>query len=433
MFDRRYRDRLKEDLPAWREKGWVTDTGAEAILASLHERSGPGFGLAAVVAVLGTVLLGFGLFALIGANWDYMPRIFRFGLLTVCLGLAYAAAAALDRRGFPKFADAAVLLACFVFAAAIALVGQTYHLAGDFADAVLLWLAGTLVAAFATRSVSATVLAAAGASYWIWIVTYDKGVPLHWGGLAAVLACCGLSILLDSRLARSVCILALGFWIVCTGLALNVRTSAEPADLCAVFAALGLLFWAGGLALAQLTHWPRLARFGVDLQTPGLAGFLASAASLQLALDVTTSESAQGASVAVSSAVLMTAVGLGAFVWRKGALRALDLAVMAVLGLAVIGLAAWSPQDEFTLRLVLGIVVIAIALWWVSLGHEGHATGSRIGLLAFGAEVLYLYGVTLGTLLDTALSFFAGGILFIGLSVLLMRFNRKLASAKVAA
>lgn len=433
MFDGRYRDRLKEDLPLWREKGWVTDTGADAILQSLHEKADPGFGLAAVVAVLGTILLGFGLFAFVGANWDYMPRIFRFGLLVVGLGLSYAAAGFLERRGFPKFADAAVLFACLVFAGSIALVGQTYHLAGDFADAVLLWLAGTLIVAFATRSVSATVLATIGASYWVWLVTFDNNVVPHWGGLIAIAACCGLSILLDSRLARHMAILALGFWIVVTGIGLDMQPSIEPADVFVMFAALGLMLWAKGLALTQLKEWPRLVRFGADLQTPALAGFLAAAAGLQIILDVVHTERAGGVSVAAGAAALVLSLGLAAFSWSRGALRAFDLAAMAVLGLAVIGLAAWNPPDDFTPRLACGSAVIAIALWWVSLGHEGHVTGSTLGLLAFGAEVLYLYGVTLGTLLDTALSFFAGGILFIGLSMLLVRFNRKLASTKAAA
>src|ERR1700754_2175943 len=120
MNDTKYRKRLSEDLPRWREQGWVTQQGEAAILASLAQPTGPGFGLAAVVAVLGTLLIGFGIFAFVGANWDYMPRFFRFCLLIALLGAAYAIGAFLQKKDLPRFSDAATLLGGFIFAASIA-------------------------------------------------------------------------------------------------------------------------------------------------------------------------------------------------------------------------------------------------------------------------------------------------------------------------
>ena len=134
MLGASYRRRLADDLPRWSERGWVTPEGSAAILASFDERRST-LGLSAVVGGLGAILLGLGVLAFVAANWEEMPRLVRFALLVGGMGASYAVAALLDRRGLPAMSDAAVMLAGFVFAGAIALVGQTYHLSGDFADA----------------------------------------------------------------------------------------------------------------------------------------------------------------------------------------------------------------------------------------------------------------------------------------------------------
>jgi uncharacterized membrane protein len=427
MFDSTYRKKLGEDLAIWRDRGWVTSDGASAILASLDTRSAPGFGFAAVIAVLGTLLIGFGIFAFIGANWDYMPRIFRLGLLIVCLAVAYGAGAFLQKRDLPRFADAAVLLGGFVFAAAIALIGQTYHLAGDFADAILLWLVGAMVAAFATRSVSGTVMALAGAVYWIWTMTVDNNVAPHWGGLVAVVALGIWAAWLDSRLARNAAIFALGFWIVATTMRLAMFYDWPAAGYFGMLACIGLAFWTGGLVLTTLTSRPHLVKLGHDLLTPSLGGFLVATGVLQVLLFESGSwTNTLWAGIAVVA--LIAAVLLAGLAQQRGVLRFADVAAVAALGAVVLALGFWTTPDEFFGRLVAGSVVILGALWWISLGHAGHPIGKKLGFLIFGAEVLYLYSVTLGTMIDTALAFLVGGVLFIGLAVLLFRLDKRLAA-----
>lgn len=426
MFDTGYRKRLAEDLPRWRDKGWVSADGAAAILASLNERSGPGFGFAAVIAVLGVVLIGFSLFAFIGANWDYIPRILRFGLLVMCLAIAYGAGALLQKRDLPRFADAAVLLGGMVFAGAIALVGQTYHLAGEFADAVMLWLAGALIAAFLTRSVSGTVLALAGACYWVWVVTVDNHAGPHWAGLAAILLSGVLTATLDSRVARIAGIYALAFWIVVTVMHFGQALDWRAEGMLAFLACIGLAFFAAGSALASVRH-AGIAALGHDLQPPALGGFLLAAGIFQIALYEFVHDSGAGW-IVPSVVALAAAIVLAGFSLQRGMLRFLDFGAVAALGAGVLALGVWDQPPEFYGRLFAGIIVVLAALWWVSLGHSGHPVGSKVGLIAFGAEVLYLYGVTLGTLIDTALAFLIGGLLFIALSFVLFRLDKKLAA-----
>jgi uncharacterized membrane protein len=86
-------------------------------------------------------------------------------------------------------------------------------------------------------------------------------------------------------------------------------------------------------------------------------------------------------------------------------------------------------EDGLLARLLGGCLMLAAVLWAVVLGEAGHnRVGKTLGLIAFGLEILYLYTVTLGTVLDTAFAFLLGGLLFIGLSYLLVRIDRRLSA-----
>jgi uncharacterized membrane protein len=75
-----------------------------------------------------------------------------------------------------------------------------------------------------------------------------------------------------------------------------------------------------------------------------------------------------------------------------------------------------------------GAIVLVAAVWAVALGQrDTMGVAKSIGLLALGAEVIYLYGVTFGTLMDTAVAFLFGGVLFIVLAWGLYRLDRRLA------
>ena len=100
---------------------------------------------------LGALLLGLAVVAFVSSQWEFSPRVARFGMIVAGLLIAYAAAFQFERRGLRIFAEAGVLAGGVIFAAGIALVGQTYHLSGDFSGAVLLFEAGVLAAALSQR------------------------------------------------------------------------------------------------------------------------------------------------------------------------------------------------------------------------------------------------------------------------------------------
>ena len=80
------RKRLSEDIRRWRSLGWVTADGEVKIRDELASRGG-GVGLASVLGILASVLLGFAAISFVAAHWQDMPRLFRLVLL---LGLIWA-------------------------------------------------------------------------------------------------------------------------------------------------------------------------------------------------------------------------------------------------------------------------------------------------------------------------------------------------------
>jgi uncharacterized membrane protein len=431
MTDGAYRKRLAQDLPRWREAGWVSSEGASAILASLQGRSSA-FGLAAIVGLLGGLLLGVGFLAFIAANWSSMPRIVRFEILLAALAAAYTAAGMLAARELRAFSEAALLVAGLLFAASIALVGQTYHLAGDFSGALMLWDIGILGAALVTGSSTLTVLGLAGAGYWTWVSAADYGIAPTWNTLGFVLAGTALALRIGSLQARRVAVAALGVWIGVNIVGVGERYDWTANEALAAGSAAALWFWAVGSVSASSTSRP-LAALGHTMLWPGIAAFLVVAGIVQTATfwGETAAESRLALALCALGMIAVAALSAIAVV-RRGA-RPIDAAGAVVVGVATIALSYWEPEHEMAGRLAGGIVVLAAALWAVNMGQTGpQRVGKSTGLAAFGAEVIYLYVVTLGTLIDTALAFLLGGVLFIALAFGLYRLDRRLAAEYAA-
>ena len=135
---------------------------------------------------------------------------------------------------------------------------------------------------------------------------------------------------------------------------------------------------------------------------------------------------------AIVCAVAAVALAGVAFV-RRG-IQALDVGAVALLGAAAIAFASVQFENEIVSRLAGGIIVIAAAIWVVNLGQSGSfRIGKALGLAAFGFEILYLYVVTFGSMIDTSVAFLLGGVLFIAMAYGLYRLDRRLTAKPGAA
>lgn len=426
MTDGGYRKRLAEDLPLWREAGWVTEKGEKEILASLEGRRSA-FGLAAIAGTLGAVLLGAGVIAFVGANWEDMPRIVRFALLVAAMAVAYGLAAALAAREMRVFAEAALLVAGMTFAAAIALVGQTYHLSGDFADAVLLWEIGVLGAALLTGSASLTVLALVGAGYWTWLNVVDLELVPHWTSLFLILLGVGAAVRLGSYYTRLAGTLALAWWIAINLVGFTFIHDWSPFEMLAIATTFGLAFWAIGSALASLSAWKDVAAFGYAMLWPGIGAMLLSVGILQTAADEVFHFETIERWVLIAALAMVVAIVFAGIARQRGGITTVDAAGAIAIGLAAIAYVYFQPEERLESRLIGGIIVLGAAFWAINNGQTGpQRVGKTTGLAAFGIEIVYLYVVTIGTLMDTALAFLVGGVLFIALAYGLFRIDRRL-------
>jgi uncharacterized membrane protein len=166
--------RLRQETPSWVREGVVTAQQAEAILARYPE-SGRWFQRPIVVfSMLGGALVVLAVALVIAHNWQEIPRWAKLaGVLTLLLG-AYAGGLVLRARGHGLVGEGLFVLGGGLFMLGIALIGQLYNLAGRESDAVLLWWALLMPAAYALPSIALTVLGWCGASVWFCMFVLDR-------------------------------------------------------------------------------------------------------------------------------------------------------------------------------------------------------------------------------------------------------------------
>jgi uncharacterized membrane protein len=430
MQDSAYRKRLAADLPKWLDAGWVSADGGAAILASLEggaRRSA--FGLSTILGTLGALLLGLAVLAFVAAQWEAVPRLVRFALLIAGMLIAYGAAFQFARRDLRLFAEAGMLAGGLVFAGAIALIGQTYHLSGDFAGAVMLFEAGIVGAALLTGSPTMNILGLIGAGYWTWLGTIDAQIVPHWPSLIVIAIGIAVATLQNAHYGRIVAIIALMYWLVLTIAGFGDAQHWSFADGMALYVATAFALWSLGAALASLKG--RVGALGEAVLWPGLFAVLFTFGILQLAdkhADLSKT-SITAALVAAAAAIVLAALAR-----LRRELTILDVVAVAVLALGAIAFALYLPAAELWREAAGGALVILVALWAVALGQSGrHPIGKTIGLVAFGLEVTYLYISAIGSQLDTALALLIGGVLFIAMAYVLFRIDRLLARRTTAA
>ena len=434
MLDALYRRRLEHDLQVWREHGWVTPKAATAILETVKVDGHPR--TAIIVGFLGAILIAFAAIAFVAANWVDMARPVRLAILVGGMAFCYGAAIFLNRARHPWFADAAVFAGAALFGAAIILVAQSYHISGDYPDALLLWGAGALFAAVLGPSRAALALAIVVLGLWSWYETFDYAWIVHWPFLIVLALVAVVAGAWNWRQGMHLVVLALGTWISVVVIRLADHLNWSAAAAACLSAAIALALFSAGRYLTSRTMWPRTGRFGTVLSIYGLFGFLALFILLQLAMREGPSPDYDHDRAALIAAAVLAGSGAAFLIAACSTVRAVlyDAALPIAIAFAAVGL-TWAASenpgftDSLALHVLLGILALVAGLWAVANGNRRNGRASAtFGLLAFAGEVLYLYFVTFGTLLDTALFFLIGGILLIGLAAVLVRLQRRLSA-----
>jgi len=160
---------LLEQLPQWEHDGLITSDAAQA-LRKRHAVDGSQSALAQIViGSLGALLIGTGLIAVIGYNWDDFSRpvrlLFAFLPLLLTQGLSFRVL----QRGAtatPWVRETAALLQALATGACIALVSQIYNLGGAWPDFLFWWFILSLPLAWVLRSHAVTLFYLIAIALW---------------------------------------------------------------------------------------------------------------------------------------------------------------------------------------------------------------------------------------------------------------------------
>jgi uncharacterized membrane protein len=334
MFDRAYRQRLETDLAQWEADGVITPAALAAIRVALPPLA-PGTNIPVVIAIVGGLLIAAAFLAFVAAHWTELARLVRLAILLTGIVGAYGLGAWFARAGRPVLADLCAGAGSIIFGAGIALIGQMYHLGGDFAGGMVLWAMGALAAAALTGSRGALAVALVAASVWSSMRVFEIGDVPHFSFVAIWLVAAGLALAWNSRVAAHLVALAALPWWIAT--ALQVESSFALADGAA------LLFGAG-LALA-VAPWQRASSVGAVLSIYG-AFSLAGVAILQ----VTMANDLFGTQArAVSQPLWAISCGVAGAIFAfavAATMRRAGAAFAAIaIGLVLLAAAVWTPPQ----------------------------------------------------------------------------------------
>jgi uncharacterized membrane protein len=419
MFDRLYRQRLEADLARWQTDGVITPAASAAIRGALPPLAS-GANVPVVVGIVGGLLIAAAFLAFVAAHWIEIARLLRLAILFAGIVAAYGLGAWFARTGRPVLADLCASVGAIIFGAGIALVGQMYHLGGDFAGGMLLWAIGALAAAALTGSRGALAVALVAASIWSGMRVVEELDAPHLPFLVIWFMAAALGLAWNSRVAAHlVALAAIPWWI-------TAATSYPVASGIFVVAGGAALALGGALALAS-SPWQRLASAGAVLSSYG-AFSLAAVAGWEAA---TANEFLSARSAAASPPLWAIACGIVGAIGALAAGAATRRAGTAVAGIAIalvlVATAKWMQPQAGEPWLLYALSLCAM----VSLAVSGMLDDARPRIVAgwlgiAGVIAAITWGVK-GSLLRRSVFLAVAGAVAVVLAIVL---NRLLPRAK---
>lgn len=404
---------LRRELPKLVAAGVLSPEAADA-LRRHYAASGLGRRLAAaILTVLGALLVGGGVVLLLAHNWDDLSRTARAGILVALLVAAQALSAfALVRQWRSvTWRESAGGLQMAAVASAVALVAQTYHVPGDLAGFYRTVLLLTIPLVYLLESAAVSVLT------WGMLVAlsttglfHDPGV-LTWWGLAA--AGVPFPVLLARREGdgwRAALTIVTAVVALFVGGTINAGRS-DWEGLWVLYS-LGLLAIVHALGSAEEDGaWRR------RLRAPAYVGLVV--VGVMLTFEWPWKEVAAGLPAQAEAGVWATAaVAIALGLWATWLAVHLIRTGEFHLGMTSAAWVAGALAYALALADVAPAARLVFDLWLAAVGITGLAEGWRSGRLGrANAGLLALAGLALARFFDADVSFLLRGLGFIGVGV----------------
>lgn len=365
-------------LIRWRSAGLLDETTEASIRAFEHAEAQPSGRRWQVILslILGGILLGAGILLFVAAHWDDVSPGWRLTLVLAMLSLFHLAGVAARNR-FEGFATTMHALGTVAAGAAIALVGQIFHMQEHWPAAVLLWalsaLAGWWLLEDQFQQTLALLLVPAWLiSEWSYRAMDYVGGDVYLARMIAVLAGVYLTTFLHSR--RRI-VFGILFGVSAIVLCLSTRALAE-----------GWNYHGPNNQWGFLPVWLRAAAFVILLMSVGFGWYR----SRQSLLPVVT--------IAVTAFALpwaqhMTTEDFAGNSWNHSEP---NLAAYALVAATCVLLAWWGVRERSKAIVNYGIAMFALTVVWFYFSNVMDKLGRSLGLIMLG--VLFLAG---GWMLET--------------------------------
>lgn len=447
MGNKKFLVRLKKELPAWVQRGWLTPGADRAILDHVAAQDTGTPYLTYAFSLLGVLLLGSGVITYFAANWGDIPKLVKLVILFGSMWIVYGAAwHALRDSHAPLLGKALLLLGVILYGSNIMLIAQVYHIDAHFPNGVLLWSIGALVAAYLAQSQPA--LVAAIALGWLWTTLEHENFwsrsAAHWPFLILWVSFLPLIWRHHFRAALHVALIALLFWsLYAYGTGDFVFGGASRKVYLVQFFFLAYLtvfllgmvcatydrftFFAGPLqrygAFAVLTSaWAltfpylqsgRWSQYASETRRLAASGEWLALTFIALALVVTVSFWHRARTISVDRPAYLR--------WGQGLIGAIVILLIANL--------FFGGHHGGAVAIAFNLAFFAGLIWLIYAGmHTGDRFLVNIAFVFFGLTLLARYFDTFWTLLNRSYFFMIGGLLLIAGGYLMERKRRQISA-----
>ena len=379
-----------------------------------------------ICSIFSAILIGLGIILLFAHNWQDFSRPVRtvLAFLPLLAGQLLTAWAMQYRAASAAWREGAAMFLCLAIGACIALVGQTYHIAGSMTHFLLTWIVLALPLVYLVPASLPAALAWLGLPFWVFYAQQQWGQAVLFWPLAAVpVPHLWVALRANPYGQRSVLL----SWALSLCLSIAVGLTLEhhlPGLWIVVYTGLFAVFYLldAHAPNAALAFWQR------PWHTVGVAGL----AGLSLLLTYNEPWRSIGrysdhtvwrgpawaAGQDYVLAVVLLVLTLGLLVSRRRRQppgQVLFGVAPYVAALAYVAVASGVSAD--VARLVFNVYVLL-------LGIDAIRSGIRHGRLGtMNAGLLLVSGLIVARFLDVELSFTVRGIVFIGLGAAFLGIN----------